>query len=255
MFSEKYPNAYPIFLASVRGTPFHIQLAVLSESPTSILVKETFLDYTHRFGDSVVKERTKEYTLEEYVNFALRVQSNIKENREKVYNKNLDNTFYNVVQNDLFRPGILTEPFASIVKNIKKLLPQTVSYPSWPIDRTVRILYHFVHTENDAYINPNCTFYGRFDVLNALRELPKGQTVGDYETVCDLYKSHRFYYIIIKNFANDLYCTIKIKKDNLVRERLYEIVKTDGLEDSLKPILRKLLGYEPRMEKWPKSIL
>ena len=254
MFSQKYPDAYPIFLASIRGTPYHIQLAVLTKNPTSIFVKETILDYTHRFGNSTVKENTKEYTFEEYLNFALRVQSNIVEKREKVYDKKLDNTFYNVVQNDLFRP-VLTDPFASIVKNIKKLLPEKVSYHSWPIDRTVRILYHFVHSENESYVNPNCTFYGRFDVLKVLRELPKGQTVADCETVCDLYKSHRFYYIIIKNFANNLYCTIKIKKDNLVRDRMYEIAKTDGLDDNLKPILYKLLGYKPRTEKLPRSFL
>ena len=59
------------------------------------------------------------------------MQSNIVEKREKVYDKKLDNTFYNVVQNDLFRP-VLTDPFASIVKNIKKLLPEKVSYHSWP---------------------------------------------------------------------------------------------------------------------------
>lgn len=254
MFSEKYSNAYPMFLASVRGTPYHIQLSVLAESPASILVKETILDYTHRFGNSEVKENTKEYTPEEYIKFALRVQSNIEENREKVYNKNLDNTFYNVLQNDLLKP-ILTGAFASIVNTIKKVLPESVSYPSNPRDKTVRISYKFVNDEKDTFKNPNCTFYGRFDLHRIIRELPKGQTVADYETVCDLYKSHRFYYIIIKNFANDVYCTIKIKKDNFVRERLYEIAKGDSFEDSLKPIICKLLGYRPRIETFPKSIL
>jgi hypothetical protein len=254
MFIDEYPNAYPIFLASVRGTPYHIQLAVLSADAKSIFVKETILDYTHRFGNSTVKENTKEYTLEDYLNFALRVQSNIVEKRGKVYDKKLDNTFYNVVQNELFKP-LISDAFASIVKTLEQVLPTTVSYPSWPAEKTVRISYNFVHDKDDDFRNPDCTFYGRFDVLNALRELPKGQTVADYETVCDLYKSSRFYYIIIKNFANDFYCTIKIKKDNLVRDRMYEIAKADGLEDSLKPILYKLLNYRPRMEKFPKSIL
>lgn len=254
MFSEKYPNAYPIFLASVRGTPYHIQLSVLTEDP--ILVKETFLDYTHRFDNSEVRTNTKEYTPKDYLEFVLKVQSNIVENREKVYNKNLDNTFYNVVQNELFKP-LITGAFASIVKTLEQVLPSTVSYPSWPAEKTVRISYNFVHDEDDTYSNPNCTFYGRFDLHKILREVPEGQTVGDYETVCDLYKSNRFYYIIIKNFVNDMYCTVKIKKDNLIRDRLYEIVKNNDNDvyKDIKPILSKLLGYEPRMEKYPKSIL
>jgi hypothetical protein len=254
MIDKEYENAYPIFLASVRGTPYHIQLAVLKEDP--ILVKETFLDYTHRFGNSEVRTNTKEYSPQEYLAFVQKIQYNIVEKRGKEHDKDLDNTFYNVVQNELFKP-LITGHFSSIVKTLEQVLPTTVSYPCVPTEKTVRISYNFVHDKDDDFRNPDCTFIGRFDVLKALRELPKGQTVADYETVCDLYKSHRFYYIVIKNFVNDMYCTVKIKKDNLVRDRLYEIVKTndkDAYKD-IKPLLSKLLGYEPRMEKWPKSFL
>jgi len=256
MIDKEYENAYPIFLASVRGTPYHIQLSVLTEEP--ILVKETLLDYTHRFGNSEVRTNTKEYTPKEYLAFVQKIQSNIVEKRNKVHDKDLDNTFYNVVQNELFKP-LITGHFSSIVKTLEQVLPTTVSYPSWPAEKTVRISYNFVHDKDDDYRDPDCTFYGRFDFKRILKEVPEDNlwTAGDYDTVCDLFRSNRFYYIIIKNFANDMYCTVKIKKDNLVRDRLYEIVKTNDKDayKVIKPILNKLLGYEPRMEKWPKSFL
>jgi hypothetical protein len=158
----------------------------------------------------------------------------------------------------LFKP-LITGHFSSIVKTLEQVLPTTVSYPCVPAEKTVRISYNFVHDKDDDYRDPDCTFYGRFDFKRILKEVPEDNlwTAGDYDTVCDLFRSNRFYYIIIKNFANDMYCTVKIKKDNLVRDRLYEIVKTNDKDayKVIKPILNKLLGYEPRMEKWPKSFL